>query len=62
MFYSFKHHKHLDFLHNMEGRTHANATRLHKEIVMLPSYPDLTCEQIDYISKVTIKISRGQND
>ncbi len=50
MFYSFKHHKHLYFLHNMTGRTLANAERLHKEIVMLPSYPELTKIEINHIA------------
>ena len=50
MFYSFKHHKHLYFLHNMGGRTVANAEKLHKEIVMLPSYPQLTEIEINHIT------------
>ena len=57
MFYSFKHHKHLDFLHGMGGRTHANATGLHKEIVILPSYPELTNEEINLITEITKEIA-----
>ena len=55
MFYSFKHHKHLHFLHNMAGRTSANATKLHKEIVILPSYPELTNEELNSITE-TVKL------
>lgn len=56
MFYSFKHHKHLGFLHSMDGRMVANAERLHKEIVMLPSYPELKSEEIEYITDIVKKI------
>jgi perosamine synthetase len=60
MFYSFKHHKHLDFLHNMGAKTYANAERLHKEIVMLPSYPELKNEEVDRICAAVIK--RGKDE
>ena len=55
MFYSFKNHKHLDFLHTMAGRTHANAMRLHNEIVMLPSSPELMMSEIDKICEAVIE-------
>jgi len=62
MFYSFKHHKHLDFLHSTTERTIVNAERLHKEIVMLPSYPELKSEEIDRICVTVIKRSKDETN
>lgn len=60
MFYSFKHHRHLDFLQGVDGRAIANAERLHNEIVMLPSYPELTLEEVKHISEIVIKLGNSK--
>ena len=57
MFYSFKSHKHLDFLHCMSDKTCKNAINLHNEIVILPSYPELTNEEINFITTTTKEIA-----
>lgn len=54
MFYSFKKHRHL----NISGDD-SNVNVLHNEIVMLPSYPELTSLEIEEISNAVI--TKGTN-
>lgn len=58
MFYSFKSHKHLDFLQSTPNEIYENALNLHDEIVILPSYPELTNEEINLITDTTKEIAR----
>lgn len=48
MFYPIIKHHHL---RNVAGNSIKNATILSNEVIMLPSYPDLTDDQLDYIAK-----------
>jgi perosamine synthetase len=51
MFYEMKKHKYLSHISNEDS----NSTKLSEQCVILPSYPELTNSQIDYISDKIIK-------
>jgi len=53
MFYSYRAHKHLNF----SGKD-INAKLINKEVVVFPSFPDLTNLEIDYICEKIIKFSK----
>ena len=53
MFYSYKVHKHLDF----QGED-KNATIINKEVLVFPSFPDLSNLQIDYICENIITFAK----
>ena len=55
MFYSFNRHKHLDFL---PDKSRATATKLHNEIVILPSYPELTKIEVNHITDLVKELAR----
>ena len=61
MFYPITYHNHL---RNICGNSIKNATILSNEVIMLPSYPDLSDTQIDYIAKTVkmyiYKMKRGE--
>lgn len=61
MFYPITRHHHL---RNVQGKSIENAEILSKEVIILPSYPDLTDNQIDYIVKAVkmyiYKMNRGE--
>jgi perosamine synthetase len=52
MFYSFREHKHL----NLTGED-KNAIIINKEVIVFPSYPELTDNEIDYICDIIIKFN-----
>ena len=54
MFYPFTKHKHL----NINGKV-KNSEALSREVVIIPSYPDLTQEQQEYICKYVIHLSKN---
>ena len=51
MFYSIREHKHLNFINTDDNV----AKRLSDEIVVLPSYPELTRSELDYIIEKVMK-------
>ena len=53
MFYSYKVHKHLNF-HGEDK----NATIINKEVLVFPSFPDLSNLQIDYICENIITFAK----
>jgi len=52
MFYSYKNHSHLDFV----GED-SNAVDINNQVVVFPSYPDLTDDEVDYICGMIKKYS-----
>tara|TARA_R110001592_G_scaffold361646_1_gene672929 strand:- start:1165 stop:1344 length:180 start_codon:yes stop_codon:yes gene_type:complete len=52
MFYSYKKHGHLDFV----GED-SNAVDINNQVVVFPSYPDLTDDEVDYICSMIKKYS-----
>ena len=54
MFYSYKKHKHLSF-----SGEDKNASKINQEVVIFPSYPDLSSEEIDYICDNILKLAKN---
>ena len=52
MFYSYKKHGHLDLV----GED-SNAVDINNQVVVFPSYPDLTDDEVDYICSMIKKYS-----